>query len=95
MPDWQPLVEYRRNGVTYSAPEGMHDDCVMALALAVYGRDQFGALPDVQSVKVMGDDDHPGFRESGRRIRRPTGLPGRTQPARPGFVPRGPMVEVE
>ena len=30
--------EYTRTGVRYSAPEGMHDDCVMALALAVYGR---------------------------------------------------------
>lgn len=30
--------EYTRNGVRYSAPEGLHDDCVMALALAVYGR---------------------------------------------------------
>ncbi|HET7558872.1 MAG TPA: terminase family protein [Limnochordia bacterium] len=27
--------EYSRNGVRYAAPEGMHDDCVMALALAV------------------------------------------------------------
>jgi hypothetical protein len=26
---------YTRNGVRYSAPEGYHDDCVMALALAV------------------------------------------------------------
>jgi len=30
--------EYTRTGVRYSAPDGMHDDCVMALALAVYGR---------------------------------------------------------
>lgn len=27
--------EYTRTGVTYSAPEGLHDDCVCALALAV------------------------------------------------------------
>lgn len=27
--------EYTRTGVAYSAPEGMHDDCVCALALAV------------------------------------------------------------
>ncbi len=27
--------EYSRTGVKYSAPEGMHDDCVMGLALAV------------------------------------------------------------
>ena len=30
--------EYTRTGVKYSAPSGMHDDCVMALSLAVYGR---------------------------------------------------------
>jgi hypothetical protein len=29
---------YTRTGVHYSAPEGMHDDCVCALALAVYAR---------------------------------------------------------
>jgi hypothetical protein len=29
---------YTRTGVRYSAPEGMHDDCVTALALAVAGR---------------------------------------------------------
>jgi hypothetical protein len=27
--------QYTRTGVRYSAPEGMHDDCVMALALAL------------------------------------------------------------
>lgn len=29
--------EHTRTGVRYSAPEGMHDDAVIALALAVYG----------------------------------------------------------
>jgi len=29
--------EYTRTGVRYSAPPGLHDDCVMALGLAVYG----------------------------------------------------------
>jgi len=28
--------EYTRTGVRYSAPSGLHDDCVMALALAVH-----------------------------------------------------------
>ena len=27
--------EYTRTGVRYTAPVGLHDDCVMALALAV------------------------------------------------------------
>ena len=30
--------EYTRTGVRYSAPDGLHDDCVMALALAVHGQ---------------------------------------------------------
>lgn len=30
--------EYTRTGVRYSAPEGLHDDCVCALGLAVYAR---------------------------------------------------------
>jgi hypothetical protein len=30
--------EYTRTGVRYSAPEGYHDDCVIALALAVEQR---------------------------------------------------------
>lgn len=30
--------EYRRTGVSYSAPEGLHDDCVCGLALAVQQR---------------------------------------------------------
>lgn len=30
--------EYTRTGARYSAPEGLHDDCVMALALAVHRR---------------------------------------------------------
>jgi len=29
---------YTRTGVRYEAPEGFHDDCVMALALAAYHR---------------------------------------------------------
>lgn len=32
--------EYSAHGVRYSAPEGLHDDCVMALALAVYAYDR-------------------------------------------------------
>lgn len=32
--------EYTRTGVRYTAPEGMHDDAVVAIALAVYARNQ-------------------------------------------------------
>lgn len=30
--------EYHRTGVRYSAPSGLHDDAVCALALAVHGK---------------------------------------------------------
>ena len=40
--------EYTRTGVRYSAPEGLHDDCVMALALAVEHRR--GGNPRVRSL---------------------------------------------
>lgn len=39
--------EYTRTGVRYTAPEGQHDDCVMALALAVYAKRNRGAQPQV------------------------------------------------
>ena len=38
--------EYTRTGVRYSAPEGLHDDCVMALALAAMH--QLHARPSVK-----------------------------------------------
>jgi len=39
--------EYTRTGVRYTAPEGMHDDCVTALALAVQAKKNRGAEPQV------------------------------------------------
>jgi phage FluMu gp28-like protein len=39
--------EYTRTGVRYTAPEGMHDDCVMALALAVYAKKNQLAQPQL------------------------------------------------
>ena len=47
--------------VRYSAPEGLHDDCVMALALAVYGRDQFGEFAEPVPVIPNLENRHPGF----------------------------------
>lgn len=61
--------EYTAHGVRYSAPEGLHDDCVMALALAVYGRDQYGNIPPPKGPIQHDDDTHPGFTEQG--VRRP------------------------
>lgn len=42
--------EYTRTGVRYSAPEGLHDDCVCALALA---NRQFESLSRVEKVYEM------------------------------------------
>jgi len=36
--------QWTRTGATYSAPSGLHDDCVMALALAVYARGSSAGL---------------------------------------------------
>lgn len=38
--------EYTRTGVKYTAPEGMHDDCVIALALANYAKNNAPARED-------------------------------------------------
>ena len=42
--------EYTRTGVRYSAPEGLHDDAVMALALAVRKHPHLGRLQDGLAV---------------------------------------------
>ena len=53
--------EYSRTGVKYSAPEGMHDDCVMALALAVACRNGRKAMwapvimPEMEGRKMPDD----------------------------------------
>jgi len=41
---------YSRTGVRYSGPEGLHDDCVCALALAVYAR---GTLPPPAASAIV------------------------------------------
>ena len=42
--------EYTRSGVRYSAPDGLHDDCVMALALAVRKHPALGRLQEGLAV---------------------------------------------
>jgi hypothetical protein len=42
--------EYQRVGVTYSAPEGLHDDCVCALALAVHQQGVLDTGPSVAAI---------------------------------------------
>lgn len=39
--------KYTRIGVKYTAPEGLHDDCVMALALANYGKNNRVPQPEI------------------------------------------------
>lgn len=51
--------EYTAHGVRYSAPDGLHDDCVVALALAVYAYDRVG--PRVNAMEIprqMGQDQN-------------------------------------
>ena len=40
--------------ISYAAPSGYHDDCVMALALAVWGCSTFGVEPSVYPEQVEG-----------------------------------------
>lgn len=42
--------EYTRTGVRYTAPEGMHDDCVIALGLAVWQYQTAAAGPSIGSA---------------------------------------------
>ena len=48
--------EYTRTGVRYSAPQGMYDDCVCALALAVYKWNQIHkSVPSMDLVGALAD----------------------------------------
>jgi len=50
--------EYGAHGVRYTAPDGLHDDCVMALALAVYCYDRVAPyLPKPQPPKWQAADN--------------------------------------
>lgn len=50
--------EYHKHGVRYSAPAGLHDDCVCALALAVEKRRRMGLIADpfVDAIEIRHDD---------------------------------------
>lgn len=68
--------EYTASGVRYSAPEGMHDDCVCALALAVFGRGPRTGEFRSQRVPASsqagfdsGPADGPGSKDFDDRIR--------------------------
>jgi hypothetical protein len=57
--------EITRTGVKYLAPEGMHDDCVDALALAVEAHRRHGAGVTIQVVETGEeswlDEDEEGW----------------------------------
>lgn len=62
--------EYTASGVKYSAPEGLHDDCVMALALAVMARDQHGEMPLPKNPK-FDERIHPGYDFDNQKRKKP------------------------
>ena len=50
--------EYRQGGVRYSAPEGMHDDGVCALALAIHAKSKPAAAMDPENwAAILNYDD--------------------------------------
>jgi hypothetical protein len=49
------MYEYTPSGVRYTAPDGLHDDCVMALSLAVMCRTT-APKPSTLSLVSVGDD---------------------------------------
>ena len=51
-------------GITYSAPAGFHDDCVMGLALAATGRHSHIATADMAVLRALS-----GPRTHARRVR--------------------------
>lgn len=81
--------EYTAHGVRYRAPEGMHDDCVMALSLAVFGRDQMGDtlwwIPKAQEPRDR--DKHPGFDYQRHERKRPWEEGWRPDVPESGWVP--------
>ncbi len=59
---------YTQYGVRYQAPEGLHDDCVMALALAVKAWDHHPEKGRAAPPGLPSDQDrHPGFTDGGVR----------------------------
>lgn len=62
--------EYTAHGVRYSAPDGMHDDCVCALALAVFGLGARGQpFASSRVGKASGDGDtetQPAYDDTNR-----------------------------
>lgn len=62
--------EYTSTGVRYEAPTGLHDDCVMALALAVKGLPPVRAGVADLAARVKQDDRAPHFNVEKKRFDR-------------------------
>lgn len=74
--------EYSARGVSYSAPEGLHDDCVMALALAVAAWDMVGPPVPVEVPEPNYMDKHLGFDPAMKTRKKPLYVRQREQEAR-------------
>lgn len=55
--------EYTAHGVRYTAPDGLHDDAVMALALAVYGYDRTMPMVEAMQIPIDRERDMTDWRE--------------------------------
>jgi len=83
--------EYGQYGVRYSAPEGLHDDCVVALALAVKGfyREEPVPLPPRWDKETVGPMDFTAQNPAHPVRQRVVPSSGRL-PMRHVVLPRGP-----
>lgn len=58
------MAQLPSGGVRYSAPEGQHDDCVIALGLALYGASRYGDLGITlvpRSLAAQASERAPGW----------------------------------
>ncbi len=84
--------EYSASGVKYQAPPGLHDDGVMALALAVFGFDRIGVRPPDPAPPQPGpgQDPHLTWRTIDGQPPRWVGPEGDQQPDN-GFASQFPV----
>jgi hypothetical protein len=61
---------YTKTGVRYNAPEGLHDDCVVALALAVHKYEELRRTPPLELLFANRVQDHPGGSFVERAVRK-------------------------
>lgn len=59
--------EYTKLGVRYSAPEGAHDDCVCALALAVHSLPKAGSILEERKITICSKCKNPYYNPNGDR----------------------------